>query len=214
MDLAKYLTNFFSSKKLKHSISWFAFWDKTTQIDDRVYLGATARLLNCTIGKYTRIKPGCVLKNVRVGNFCSIANNVMIGLGKHPTHLLSTNSIFYRPGISDIFAKKIEFNEEETSYIGHDVWIGNGAVILDGVHVGNGAIIAARAVVTKDIPDFAIVGGVPAKVIKYRFSDEIRERLLELKWWELSDEDIKKILPVFTMNDISLEKLNQYFSKL
>lgn len=152
MDLSKYLKNFFSKKKLNKSISWFALWDAESEFPDDVYLAPFSRLMNCKVGRYTRIKPGCVFKNVTIGRFCSFANDVMIGLGQHPTFLLSTNSIFYKKGISDKFAHAIDYDEEPRTTIGNDVWIGNGAVVMDGVTIGDGAIVASRAVVTKDVP--------------------------------------------------------------
>jgi len=213
MDLGKYLINFFNRKKLNHSISWLTFWDKATEIPDELYLAPFARLMNCKVGRYTRIKPGCTFKNVTIGKYCSFANDIMIGIGQHPTFLLSTNSAFYKPGITDKFAQKIEYDEEPRTHIGNDVWIGNGALVMDGVHVGDGAIVAARAVVTKDVPPYAIVGGVPAKVLKYRFSPEVIELLEEIKWWELPDEEIEKVLPIFTKRDITKDELKKAFNK-
>lgn len=212
MELKQYFVNFFNKKKFNKSISWFSFWDKNTEISDLVYLGFSARLHNCKVGKYTRIKPGCVLKNVVVGNYCSFANDVMIGLGQHPTNLISTNSVFYKKGITSDFARCIDFAEEKTTYIGNDVWIGNGAVVMDGITVGDGAIIGSRAVVTKDVPPYAIVGGIPAKVIKYRFSNDIIKVLEDTKWWNLSDDIIKKILPIFTQRNITVSMISDAFT--
>lgn len=209
MDLGKYLKNFLSSKKFNKTISWLSFWDSSTEIPNELYLAPFSRLLNCKIGRYTRIKPGCVFKNVTIGNYCSFANDIMIGLGQHPTFLLSTNSVFYKVGITDKFAKDIEYDEAPRTYIGNDVWIGNGAVVMDGVTIGDGAIVASRAVVTKDVPPYAVVGGVPAKVIKYRFSPEVITELLNWKWWNLSDEELTKVLPLFTDRDITVEKIRK-----
>lgn len=209
MDLKKYLTNFFSKKKLNKNISWLAFWDADTQIPNELYLAPFARLMNCKVGRYTRIKPGCVFKNVTIGNYCSFANNVMIGLGQHPTFLLSTNSVFYKSGITGKFAASINYDEEPRTYIGNDVWIGNGAVVMDGVHVGDGAIVAARAIVTKDVPPYAIVGGVPAKILKYRFPDDVISALMELKWWEWDDKEILDVLPIFTKENITVKDIHQ-----
>lgn len=211
MDLKKYLLNFLSKKKFRKSISWFAFWDSSTYIPDNVYLAPFSRLMNCQVGKYTRIKPGCVLKNVTIGKYCSFANDIMIGLGQHPTFLLSTNSVFYKSGITDKFANKIDYDEEPRTYIGNDVWIGNGAVVMDGVKIGDGAVVASRAVVAKDVPPYAVVGGVPAKILKYRFSQEVIDKLLKIRWWDLSDEDIQKALPIFTEKNITTEKLEHFF---
>ena len=86
--------------------------------------------------------------------------------------------------------------------IGNDVWIGYEALIMAGVHIGNGAIIAARAVVTKDVPPYTIVGGVPAKPIRKRFTDDTIQKMEALKWWDWSYEKIKQCLPYLTSGDI------------
>ena len=211
MDIGKYLKNFFSRKKFNKSISWLAFWDADSEIPDELYLAPFARLMNSKVGRYTRIKPFCVFKNTTVGNYCSIANDVMIGLGRHPTFLLSTNSVFYKEGITDRFVREIDFKEELRTTIGNDVWIGNGAVVMDGVNIGDGAIVASRAVVTKDVPPYAIVGGVPAKILKYRFEPDIIEALEVSQWWNLSDDEIERVLPIFTKENLSAVDVRKAF---
>jgi acetyltransferase-like isoleucine patch superfamily enzyme len=137
--------------------------------------------------------------SAKIGRFCSVSDNVTVVNGLHPTKdFVSTHSAFYSPsnsvGLS--FSKDNKFQEyayaDEKSRlaveIGNDVWIGYGVTILAGVRIGDGAIVAAGAVVTKDVEPYDIVGGVPAKHIKHRFTEEQREFLKEFRWWDKSRE--------------------------
>ena len=141
--------------------------------------------------------------SAKIGRFCSVSDNVSVVNGLHPSRdFVSTHSAFYSPsnsvGLS--FSEKSRFEEyayaDEGSKlaveIGNDVWIGYGATILAGVRIGDGAIIAAGAVVTKDVEPYEIVGGVPAKHIRYRFNEEEREFLLNFRWWDKSVEWLKE----------------------
>ncbi len=129
--------------------------------------------------------------NVDIGRYCSIAYGVNIGMFEHPVDWLSTSSRQYLSGhvkgARSVPIRRFDANPRTT--IGNDVWIGTGATLIDGITIGDGAIIAAGAVVTKDVPPYAIVGGVPAKIIKYRFNEEIIAKLLELKWWQYDIAD-------------------------
>jgi acetyltransferase-like isoleucine patch superfamily enzyme len=129
--------------------------------------------------------------NVDIGRYCSIAYGVNIGMFEHPVDWLSTSTRQYLSGhVNGARSVPIrKFNANPRTTIGNDVWIGTGATLIDGVTIGDGAIIAAGAVVTKDVPPYAIVGGVPAKIIKYRFNEEIIAKLLELKWWQYDMAD-------------------------
>ena len=124
-----------------------------------------------------------------IGNYCSVAENVVFLLGhEHHIDRLSTYPFKQRMGIAlgkDAFSKG-------DIIVDDDVWIGYGATIMSGIHIGQGAVVAAGAVVTKDVPPYAIVGGVPAKVIKYRFEPEMIEELLKIDYSKLTKEDIKK----------------------
>lgn len=137
---------------------------------------------------------------LRIGKFCSIAKNITVLLGgNHRTDWIST----YPFGIlhQDKFActeQKSRPYSKGDIIVGNDVWIGHGAVLMSGVTIGHGAVIAAFSVVTKDIPPYTIVSGSPAIVRKKRFSDEITQRLLKLKWWDLPDNTISEIAEILT----------------
>lgn len=153
--------------------------------------------LNSSIQSYSYIGSNGIIQNCKIGSFCSIANDVQIGLGKHPIDLFSTSPLFYRK--NNTFGLKIvkdesSFSEYAPIEIGNDVWIGARATVMDGVKIGDGAIIASGAVVTNDVPDYAIVGGIPATLIRMRFGPERIEKLQKLQWWNLSLVEIKKIL--------------------
>lgn len=131
-------------------------------------------------------------KDTEIGNFCSISDGVHICLPMHPINFFSTSPYLYQPHLNYIKINNTDVNINPV-IIKNDVWIGAGALIMQGLTIENGAVIGAGAVVTKDVPPYAIVGGVPAKVIKYRFDEKTIKELLELKWWDLPDEKIKQI---------------------
>ncbi|WP_297518476.1 CatB-related O-acetyltransferase [uncultured Clostridium sp.] len=126
-----------------------------------------------------------------IGRYCSIARNVTIGAGNHPLEYLSTSPFFYSSYRGYIKKDIYSYVEsDKKAIIKNDVWIGNGAIIMNGITIGNGAVIGAGSIVTKDVPDYAIVVGNPAKILRYRFSQDIVEVLLEKKWWEKEKDEI------------------------
>lgn len=142
-------------------------------------------LFNVKVGDYTYVGGDSKIQNATIGKFCSLGPELRIGLGRHPIHLKSTFPGFYTDG--SYYGVEKEYENPIENYlpveIGNDVWIGARAMILDGVKIGDGAIIGAGAVVTKDVPPYAIVGGVPAKIIGYRFDESEIKKLLNEQWW-------------------------------
>jgi acetyltransferase-like isoleucine patch superfamily enzyme len=142
--------------------------------------------------KYSFCGYDCEIIHAEIGSFTSIANNVVIGGAKHPIDWVSTSPVFYsgRDSVTKKFSN-FDLNETKKTIIGNDVWIGRSAIIISGVNIGNGAVIGAGAVVTKDVPPYAIFAGNPAKLIRFRFEDNIVIALKEIKWWNFDEKDIK-----------------------
>lgn len=153
-----------------------------------------------------------------IGRYCSIADHVRTVIGNHPTsNYVSTHPAFFsnRKQAGFSFVDKSFFNEitlvdgKFSVIIKNDVWIGSGSIILNGVTVENGAIIAAGSVVTKDVPPYAIVAGVPARILRYRFEPETIEWLLKFKWWDKDEKWIQKNAMYFkNINDFIINNSN------
>lgn len=184
---------------------------------------STAQLKGVKLGRYVDIGERVILRDVTVGDFtyferngegiyadigrfCSIASHVRINALEHPMERLTTHKVSYRPneyfrylGVDGVFRAR---RQQSRVTIGHDVWIGHGAVIMPGVTIGHGAVIGANAVVTRDVPPYTIVGGVPARVIRKRFADDIVVRLLALNWWDWPHERLYEAIPDIQDMDI------------
>jgi acetyltransferase-like isoleucine patch superfamily enzyme len=169
--------------------------DPSSEIDANCHIIRNSMVIRSSIRSYSYVGRNSIIQNAAIGSFCSIANDVFVGLGTHPTDHFTTSPLFYRTrntfGIR-VVDEDLDFQEYKPIEIGHDVWIGARAVVMDGVRIGHGAVIAANAVVTKDVPPYAIVGGVPAKLIKYRFPPAKIERLLASEWWLWPVDEIRR----------------------
>ncbi|ESX45330.1 antibiotic acetyltransferase [Mesorhizobium sp. C416B] len=176
----------------------------------------TAELKACKLGRYASIGERVVLREVHVGDFsyferhaeaiyttigkfCSIAANSRINALEHPIERITQHKLSYRPneyfrwlGVDAAFRAR---RQAKAVGIGNDVWIGHGAVIMPGISIGNGAIVGANAVVTRNVPAYTILAGVPAKPLRMRFPSEIAARIESLAWWDWPPEKLAKAVP-------------------
>ena len=182
---------------------------ENTSFGDYVNIQRNNLIYNSYIGRYTYTGRNFTCWHSRIGAFCSISWNVSIGGANHDYKRLTTSAFLYSD-IFDIKGSNQGYNRfEPLCEIGNDVWIGCGAVINRNVKIGDGAVIGANAVVTKDVEPYSIVGGSPARILKYRFPKSVIEKLLDLKWWEFPVEFIKQNYELFNseLTDSTLTKL-------
>ncbi|HOA19592.1 MAG TPA: CatB-related O-acetyltransferase [Sedimentibacter sp.] len=161
---------------------------KNSTIDKTAKVCSGSHIVNSTLGRYTYITNFCSVFNCDIGNFCSIADNCIIGGHRHPIDWVSTSPVFHEG--KNIMRKNFSEHEFETgqkTIIGNDVWIGNNCLIKGGIKIGNGAIIGMGSVVTKDVGDYEIWAGNPAKLIRKRFDDETIDILIKSNWWNMDD---------------------------
>lgn len=159
-----------------------------------------------TLGDLSYLGPNCIVADARIGKFCAIAASVRIGAPNHPMQRPSQHRFTY---CTDYYTTSVGrdrafFESRRTAIvtIGNDVWIGHGVIVLPGVSVGDGAVLAAGAVVSRDVAPYTVVGGVPARLIRERFPRDIAERLLRLRWWDRPLEHIVARAADFRGDDI------------
>ncbi|MBB4277157.1 type B chloramphenicol O-acetyltransferase [Rhizobium mongolense] len=140
-----------------------------------------------------------------IGSFCSIGSGaafIMAGNQGHRHEWISTFPFFWMPEVPEFSGAENGYLPSGDTVVGNDVWIGSEVVVMPGVKVGDGAVLGTRAVVTRDVEPYSIVGGNPAKPIRKRFEDRKIELLLKMKWWDWSESELRKAMPILTKGDV------------
>lgn len=183
--------------------------DKTA----KVYSGT--EFYNSSIGRHSYIGYNSEVHSCDIGSFCSIANQLIVGGANHPLNWVSTSPVFYNVlGGTGRHLGNHEIAPLKRTIIGNDVWIGSRVTIMQGLNIGTGAVIGAGSIVTKDVPPYAVVAGSPARIIKYRFDENTIQKLLNSKWWELSDEELKLYSKYINQPMVFLDMVNTGKKKL
>lgn len=179
------------------------------KIAKNVKIGSHCNIQRGRVSSFSYMGDYCELPQVEIGKFCSIAAHVTLAAGNHPMSYVSTSPYTYstiRNSFTNkqLYTQEFFYTDEDHKYlckIGNDVWIGTGATLVSGskaLNIGNGAVSAAGAVVTKDVPPYAVVAGCPAKILRYRFSDETISELEKEKWWDKSEDWIRESVEAFS----------------
>ena len=158
------------------------------------------------VGEYSSIGRHTKITHTDIGRYCAVSWDCTINAISHPYRNLTISAFPYVPHVGNFVSERKQAYRRVV--IGNDVWIGANSVIMPGIAIGNGAIVGAGAVVTRDVPDYAIVAGVPAKVIGSRFSEDVVEKLLHLKWWDLDPAIIKAHIELF-QGELDAAKLEE-----
>ncbi len=150
------------------------------------------------IGDYSYVSgPRTYVESARIGKFCSIARQTVIGVGNHDHTMVTTHPFFIDPEFGGIIEEPCEMAQRDAPVIGNDVWIGINSIVMRGVTIGDGAVVAANSVVTRDVPPYSIVGGAPARHLKERFSADIVRDLQSIRWWDWDDEKLRANAELF-----------------
>ena len=195
-------------------ISLLSFVSSNNKIDKTVSIYRGVKIKGSTIGAHTYISSYTDVELADIGKYCSIADHCRIGMGSHMLNHLSTSPLFSQKKNAcqeTWIQNNIPGYKDKRVVIGNDVWIGSHVLINGGVNVGNGAVIGAGAVVIKDVPPFAVVGGVPAKVLKYRFTQEVIDKIEEIQWWNMNESVLKSQIHIFQIENITIQDLEKYF---
>ena len=197
-----------------HAVSLGALVDNKSEIDKRTRIHRGAKVINSSIGAYSYLSQHSEVVYAQIGKFCSIGHNSKIGLARHTIECISTSPIFTEK--YNALGYSLTDGESVCPYksvlIGNDVWIGANALVVGGVSIGDGAVVGAGAVVTRDVPPYAVVGGVPAKVIRYRFEESMIDVLEKIQWWNFSEERLREQITLFQKEKLSLDDLKALLS--
>lgn len=172
------------------------------------HVGGGSRVSRTTLGRGSYTGRSCSFFKTNIGNFCSISDRCVCGLAEHDMTYVSTSPAFCKgKNVTNLSYASLPNPVYKVTTIGNDVWIGANVSIRAGVTIGNGAVIGIGSVVTKDVPPYAVVAGVPAKVIRYRFDEETIEKLQALEWWNWDDETLKAHAHAFNDPQVLLEEM-------
>lgn len=201
-----FIKNFFNP-----AVSLLAKIDNLSVVSKKAKVYRNVQVSNSTVGDYSYVGRNSRIVYADVGKFCSIASEVRLGMGTHSLDRISTSPIFTekRNATKHSWVSVSTVDPYKRVKVGNDVWIGVRAMIMGGVTIGNGAVIGAGAIVTKDVPAYAIVAGIPAKVLHYRFTDRQIEQLQKYPWWEKSEKQLKTQIKLFQRNDDIDSSINE-----